>query len=173
MVVVENQAKTAQADIVARGMQGQRLPRRVGAISGFVGALVIIGVVTIILMANGVDLFTAPRIIASVMLGEGASGPLAIMLGTVIHLVVGTGLGFIFAAVMPPIYRVMWIVAGMIYGVVAFMFSALVVLPLFAPGYSAASETIGILLTAHVMYGFVLGVLGGTYGMFWGPRTKA
>lgn len=169
-MAVDSDITAGQRDVNARGMEGQKLPLSLGGVIGFVGALVIIAVVTVILVANGIALFTAPNIIASVLMGEGASGLFAVTLGTTIHLVVGTGLGIVFALLMPPIYRVMWIVAGMVYGMLAFMFSALVVLPFFTPGYDAAANTVGVLLIAHVMYGFVLGVLGGTYGMYWGPR---
>jgi hypothetical protein len=165
---IDTRVKSSERDMIERGMQGQRLPRRYGAMAGFFGSLAIIAVVTIILMANGRPLFEAPILIASVMMGTSASGPLAIALGTVIHLVMGTALGVGFAIVMPPIYRVFWIVAGMIYGVAAFMVSALVVLPLFTPDIMAAQGSVGVLLIAHVVYGFILGVIGSTYGMFWG-----
>jgi len=171
---VEARGKTSQSDAVARNMNGQKLPIRIGALSGFVGALAIIVVVTALLLANGVELFAAPRLIASVMIGaDNMGGPLPVFLGTVVHLVTGTVLGVVFALVMPPIYRVFWIVGGMIYGIGAFLFSALVVLPFFTPDVMAAQTSVGVLLTAHVVYGFILGTLGGTYGMFWGPRTQA
>jgi hypothetical protein len=170
---VNTRSNTAQSDAAARNMLGKKLPVRIGALSGLAGSIAIIVVVTAILLANGIELFAAPQLIASVMLGAGAEGVLAIFLGTVIHLFTGTALGVIFALVMPPIYRVFWIVGGMIYGIGAFLFSALVILPFFTPDVMAAQASVGVLLIAHVVYGFFLGTMGGTYGLFWGPKAEA
>ena len=174
MGIAENntQPQTRQADLIQRGIRGERLPITIGALSGLISALVVIVVMTVILVANGVGGFTTPRVIASVLMGSNTTGLDAVSLGTLIHLATGTILGVVFALLMPPIHRVMWIVAGMIYGIAAFMASALVVLPMFTPGYRAAAATIGVLLTVHVMYGAILGLLGGTYNLYWGPRPN-
>ncbi|MEO0560633.1 MAG: hypothetical protein AAF125_00865 [Chloroflexota bacterium] len=173
MATVNTTAKTSQASMMERGMAGQRLPLRIGALSGFAGSLGIIAIVTVLLVVNNVELFAAPRLIASVMLGTDTAGAFPIFLGTVVHLITGTALGALFAAVMPPIYRVIWIVAGMIYGILAALFSMFVVLPLFVPNIMAAQASIGLLIIGHVVYGFVLGTLGGTYGLYWGPRNNS
>ncbi len=144
-----------------------RLPRRVGAIAGLVGSLGIIAVITAIIVATGNGLFTAPRIIASVVFGENVTGALPVIVGTVIHLFTGTALGFIFAALMPPIYRTMWMVAGLIYGMLAFAVSTLVVLPIISQMLTSSADNVFVLLVAHMVYGFILGIAGSTYGLWW------
>lgn len=160
------QVKTSQQWVEANNMQGS-LSRRAGAFAGFVGAIGIIAVVTIIVVATGNGLFTAPRLIAGVIYGENVSGLMPVVVGTGIHLVMGTVLGYIFAAIMPNIYRIMWMVAGLIYGLIAFAASALVILPIVDPGMVDGSANYFVLLVAHVVYGFVLGIAGATHGMFW------
>ncbi len=152
--------------VQAANMQGS-LPRRVGAIAGFAGSLGIIAIVTFIVALTGNDLFTAPRIIASVIYGENVSGFFPVVIGTGIHLVTGTVLGFIFAAIMPRIYRTMWMVAGLMFGFVAFIASALIVLPVIDPVVMTSSANYFVLLVAHMVYGFILGIAGSTYGLWW------
>jgi hypothetical protein len=173
VATMDSRVSSSEASMIERGMNGQRLPIRVGAVSGLVGATGIIAIVTVILLVNGVELFAAPRLIASVMYGADTTGVMPVIVGTLIHLVTGTALGAVFALLMPAIHRIFWMVGGMIYGIGAFMVSALVILPLFTPDSLAAQTSVGILLIAHVIYGFILGVLGGTYGWFWGPRIPA
>ncbi len=144
-----------------------RLPRRVGAIAGLAGSLGIIAVITAVIVATGNSLFTAPRMIASVVFGSSVTGVLPVIVGTVIHLFTGTALGFIFAALMPPIYRTMWMVAGLIYGMIAFAVSTLVVLPLVSQMLTSSADNVFVLLVAHMVYGFILGIAGSTYGLWW------
>lgn len=152
--------------VESQNMRGA-LPRRVGALSGFVGSLGIIAIVTLIVAITGNDLFTAPRVIASVIYGEEVSGFFPVVVGTGIHLITGTVLGLVFAIIMPPIYRTMWMVAGLIFGFLAFIVSALVVLPLIDPVVMASEANYFVLLVAHMVYGFALGIVGSTYGLWW------
>lgn len=152
--------------IDARNMRGS-LPRRVGAVAGFAGSLGIIVVVTILVVATGNDLFTAPLVIASVLYGEQISGFVPVLVGTSIHLLTGTLLGFGFAAIMPGIHRTMWMVAGLIYGMGAFVVSSLVVLPLINPVVMTNETNAFVFLLAHVVYGFILGIAGSTHGLWW------
>ena len=144
-----------------------RLPRRVGAVAGLIGSIGIIAVVTAVIVATGNGLFTAPRMIASVVFGANVMGIMPIIVGTLIHLFTGTALGFIFAALMPPIYRTMWMVAGLIYGMIAFAVSTLVVLPLVSQMLTSSADNVFVLLIAHMVYGFILGITGSTYGLWW------
>jgi hypothetical protein len=165
-MAVETKSKTSQAWIEENNMIGN-LSRRAGAFAGFVGAVGIIAVVTVIVVLTGNSLFTAPRMIAGVIFGENVSGFMPVVIGTGIHLITGTVLGYIFAAVMPNIYRTMWMVAGLIYGLVAFAASALVVLPIVDPIMVEGTANYFVLLVAHVVYGFILGIAGATHGMWW------
>ncbi|MEL6148503.1 MAG: hypothetical protein AAFV33_04485 [Chloroflexota bacterium] len=152
--------------IDVRNMRGS-LPRRVGAISGLAGSLGIMVVVTILVVATGNDLFTAPLVIASVLYGEPITGFVPVLVGTGVHLLTGTVLGFIFAAVMPGIHRTMWMVAGLIYGMGAFVVSSLIVLPLINPVVMTDQTNAFVFLLAHVIYGFILGIVGSTHGIWW------
>lgn len=161
--------------IDVENMRGQ-LSLREGAFSGFVGALGIILVVTAIIVSNGYSWFLAPRLIASAIYGSEVMGFMPILLGTAIHLVTGTLLGVAFAFVMPPIYRTMWMVAGLIFGIAAWGASTLLILPIIAPGMldvAGGTADRGVLLIAHVVYGFILGMAGATNGMWWQLPKKS
>jgi len=164
--VEETTPRSERAWVNAANMRG-RLPRRVGALAGLVGSVAIIAVITAVIVATGNGLFTAPRVIASVVFGANVSGVLPVIVGTIIHLFTGTALGFIFAAIMPPIYRTMWMVAGLIYGMLAFAVSTMVVLPLITQMATNTADNVFVLLIAHMVYGFILGIAGSTYGLWW------
>lgn len=142
------------------------LPVPVGAAAGFGGALATMIVIGLILIASGQGIFTAARMIASVVMGESAqTGILSVLIGTGIHLTTGTVLGAVFAWLMPRTYRTIWLVAGLIYGFVAWLIAYFVVLsPLFP--FVRSTNTAYALLLAHVIYGALLGIIGARYGLW-------
>ncbi len=146
------------------------LPTRAGMIAGFAGALAVIAVVTAVVVAVGEGLFTAPRVIASAIYGNMVTGFLPVVVGTLIHLVTGTLLGAGFAQVMPRVYRTLWMVAGIFYGIAAWIVSSVVVLPIIAPAVLSEANY-AVLLMAHIAYGAILGALAATYGLWWGRRN--
>lgn len=145
-----------------------KLPVRAGVIAGFAGSLAIMVVVAGILVVGGRDIWTAARLIATVVYGpDAATGALPIIVGTVIHLITGSALGAIFARIVPCLPRGFWIVVGLLYGVAAWGVSSFVVLPVIAPPMIAADTNIYVLLIAHVVYGFAIGIAGASYGLWW------
>ncbi len=143
------------------------LPRRVGAVAGLFGSVGIVVAITAVVVATGNSIFTAPRVISEIVFGSGMTGAVSVVLGTGINLILGTVLGYIFAALMPPIHRTMWMVAGLLYGILAFIGSSVIVLPIIAPDVMAVSVNWFVLLLGNMVYGFILGVAGSTYGIWW------
>ncbi len=139
-----------------------------GITAGVFGSLSIMVVVAGILVLGGRDIFTAARLIATVVYGpDAAVGIAPIIVGTVIHLITGGGLGAIFAIVVPRLPRAFWMVAGLVYGLAAWLASTFIILPVIAPPMIAADANINVLLFAHVVYGFVIGIAGTGYGLWW------
>ncbi len=149
-----------------------RLPIRAGLLAGVAGALSIMVVVTAILLVSGNDVWTAARLIATFVYGpDTGNGVVPIMVGTILHLTTGGVLGAVFAASVPCLPRNIWIVAGLIYGVVAWFVSSFMILPFAAPLLVATDVNVGVLLIAHVVYGFTLGLAGAGYGLLWTAPT--
>jgi hypothetical protein len=144
------------------------LPVRAGLLAGVVGSLAIMVVVTALLIITGRDIWTAARLIATVVYGpEASEGFLPIVIGTIIHLVTGGVLGAIFGRIMPSMPRGFWLVPGLMYGVAAWILSSFVILPVVAPSTIQADANIEVLLLAHVVYGLTLGLAGASYGLWW------
>jgi hypothetical protein len=145
-----------------------KLPVRAGLLAGLTGALSIMVVVAALLVLAGRDIWTAARLIAVVVYGpDAAVGSAPIVVGTLIHLLTGSALGAIFAWVLPCMPHNIWVVAGLIYGIAAWLVSTFIVLPIVAPLMIAADTNVNVLLLAHLIYGFVLGVAGATYNLWW------
>jgi hypothetical protein len=158
--------QSSQTRLAAENMAGA-LPRRVGAVAGLFGSIGIVIAITAVIVATGNGLFTAPRVIASVIFGSNMTGVFPVIAGTIINLVLGTVLGYVFAVIMPPIHRTMWMVAGLLYGILAFIGSSVILLPILAPDVMADSVNWFVLLLGNMVYGFILGVAGSTYGIWW------
>ncbi len=133
-----------------------------GLLAGFISALSIIVVVTAGLVLTGSDIWTAARLIATSLFGDTAGGGwLAVILGTLIHLLTGTLFGGLFAAFVPRLPANVYVVAGILYGLLVWIVMGLVVLPVSARLLVASSGNLIMLLFAHVIYGFVLGIAAG------------
>jgi uncharacterized membrane protein YagU involved in acid resistance len=126
--------------------------------------LVVLG----ILVFSQNDIFTAARMIATVVYGpEVETGVTPIIVGTLIHLLTGGIFGAVFAWIMPRLPRGIWVVAGLIYGEAVWLISTFILLPIVAPLITTADANFNVLLIGHVIYGLVLGIAGGTYGLLW------
>ncbi len=145
-----------------------KLSVRAGLVAGIAGSLSIMVVVAAILVFNGRDIFTAARLIATVVYGpEAAFGVAPIIVGTLVHLITGGVFGSIFAWFSPFLPRGFWIVVGLMYGLVVWLISSFIILPVVAPPMVAADANKNVLLVAHVVYGLVLGIAGATYQLRW------
>ncbi len=150
------------------------LPVRVGIVFGLMGSLLIMALIALLTVSAGADIFLSSRVIASVLLGEGAvSGILPIILGTLIHLASGAVYGAIFAAVMPRMPRPFWIVAGLLFAVVIWVI-AMIALPLIVQPIGISQVTyFNVLLISHLLFGLNLGAAGGLYGLLGSRRNRA
>ena len=158
---------THNMEIVAENYE-VKIPIRAGVVAGLFGALSIIVVVTAILLFNGKDIGMAARLIATTVYGSDAMvGFMPIIIGTIIHLVMGSLLGAIFARLIPRMPRAIWILAGIGFGTAAFVISTFIVLPLIAQPMIAEDANKSILLIAHMIYGAVLGLGGAGYQLWW------
>lgn len=139
-----------------------------GMVAGFIGSLGIIVAVTAVLIATGSDILTAVRLIATSVYGQQAgTGWLPIVAGTALHLVIGTLFGALFARLVPRMPANIYVVAGLIYGLLTWAVTGLVLLPLVAPLLVATQVNLAILLFAHIVYGFILGIAAGTIEILW------
>ncbi len=144
------------------------IPVYAGLIAGIAGSFSIMLVVLAILVVNQRDIFTAARLIATIVYGpDAAEGLMPIIVGTLVHLVTGGTFGAVFAWFMPRLPRPIWIVAGLLYGMGVWLVSTFIVLPILAPPMIAADANIGILALTHFVYGLVLGIAGATYELWW------
>lgn len=145
-----------------------RLSVAYGIIFGQVGAIFIMGVIALLTLTGGEDLERSPRIIASVFLGKNAAtGLLPVVLGTVIHLMSGAMYGAIFAVVMSrlSVPRPIWILVGLLYGVVIWIIAA-VGLPVLVQTLDVNPITyFSVLLISHVLFGLTLGFAGAFHGL--------
>lgn len=147
------------------------IPATIGLVSGIIGSLAIVIVVTTVVVATGGDTWLAPRIIASSLMGSGAeSGAGAVILGTLIHVVTGSVYGLLFAMVMPKMPRPFWIVAGLLFGVATWVLSLAIFGALINPIGISIGVYMGVLLLAHVVFGLVLGLTGATYKVWDDPQ---
>lgn len=138
-----------------------------GALAGLGGGLAMTIVAALLTSALDQDLWLQPKVIASLVLGPSASeaagfvlGP--VVLGLLIHLLVATLLGVVFARFMHHIARLpsdfgVPEVAGVVFGLLIWAVAYFVVLPVVAPGllgiYAPA------LLIQHLVYGASTGLL--------------
>jgi hypothetical protein len=145
-----------------------KLPVVAGLIAGLAGSLAIMVVVTGILLVSGNDLGMAARLIASFVYGSDAgTGFAPIVVGTLLHVVTGTVFGAIFARIVPSLPRNVFIIAGLIYGILTWFVTSYAILPIAVPLMVASEVNVGVLLIAHVVYGFTLGIVAATYGLWW------
>jgi hypothetical protein len=146
------------------------LPERLGlggALAGLGGGLAMTIVAALLTRALDQDLWLQPKVIASLVLGSSATtqaGFVAapVLLGLLIHLVVATLLGTLFAIGMRRIARLpsdygVPEVAGLAYGLLIWLVAYFVALPLLTPQlldvYAPA------LIIQHIVYGAVTGLL--------------
>jgi hypothetical protein len=126
------------------------------------------GVIAILTITGSEDLGRSPRIIASVFLGENAAtGLLPVILDTIIHLMSGAMYGAIFAVVMARLRvpRPLWILVGLLYGVVIWGIAA-VGLPVLVQTIDINQTTyFSVLLLSHLLFGLTLGFAGAFYGL--------
>ena len=145
-----------------------------GMAAGFVASLGIMVVVTAILLLAGENIWTAVRLIASAVYGENAgNGWIPIVVGTLLHLSTGTFFGAIFALFVPRMPANFYIVVGLIYGILTGVVMTLLVVPIVAPLLVATHVNVAMLIFAHLVYGFVLGIAAGIIEILWGmPKAR-
>lgn len=138
---------------------------RTGAIAGFIGAIVIIIALTAIAFPASMDLWLAPRFIASIFLGESAFiGVFPIILGTVIHILLGTVYGAVFAVAIPRLPRAFWFVAGLIYSIGLWGVAAYILPTIAQTNMMTDLAYTNALIISHILFGITLGIAGSFFG---------
>lgn len=118
----------SEADMIPyNSMSGLSVKK--GMVAGIIGAIGIIVGIMIMSLIAGYDIWLGPRFIASIVLREsawfsGTMGTISIVVGTILHLIVGGIYGAIFAYLIPAMPRGFWIVAGIIFGVLTWGIAA-------------------------------------------------
>lgn len=159
---------------VGRSRYETQLRLIAGLIAGFVSSLSIIVIITVFLVITGNDILTAVRLIASVVIDPNAAGWQPVVIGTLFHLLTGTLLGAGFALIMPHMPPNIFVVVGLIYGILTWGVVALIVLPVIAPTLVATNANVTVLLFAHIAYGFVLGTAAAIIEVLWMlPKASA
>lgn len=142
------------------------LPVRTGIIAGMIGSVAIIVVIGLLAVAAGQDPMLSPRIISSVILGEGAfSGFLPIIVGTIMHFGAGAIYGAIFAFAVPRMPRGFWFVAALVFSMLIWGIAA-VVLPIIAntPPELTTIQYTNAQIVSHLTYGITLGFAAAFFG---------
>ncbi|MEL6526680.1 MAG: DUF6789 family protein [Chloroflexota bacterium] len=142
------------------------LPVRTGVIAGMVGSVAIIVVIGLLAVLSGQDPMLSPRIISSVILGEGAfTGPLPIIVGTAMHFAAGAAYGAIFAFAVPRMPRGFWFVAALVFSMLIWGIAA-VLLPILAntPPELTTIQYTNAQIISHLTYGITLGFAAAFFG---------
>ncbi|MEO1165653.1 MAG: hypothetical protein AAFV98_17840 [Chloroflexota bacterium] len=138
---------------------------RTGAIAGIIGSLTIMLFLAMLTVSATMDLWFAPRFISSALIGESAwTGTFPIILGTVVHLLVGSLYGVIFAFAMPRMPRAFWFVAGIIYGVGLWAIAAYTLPALAQTDMMSDQLYTNALVVSHIVFGITLGIAGSFFG---------
>ena len=143
-----------------------KLPVNIGLLAGMIASLAIVTIIATIAPGAGQDLWTSPRIIASVLLGgDAATGIFPIALGTAMHFASGAMYGALFALIVPRLPVAGWMVAGLLYGVLIWGI-AVAALPLLVNTLDVDTQVyFSGLLISHVVFGFVVGMAGSVYSL--------
>ncbi len=130
-----------------------------GALAGLIGSIVM-GTVGIVVAAIKGPTFAVPMsVIAASAIGGGAGGELVVV-GSVLHMLVGGAFGALFAFVVPKKARVPSILAlGMVYGLALHLVMVYLVLrPLELVKTTARVDTWWF-LSEHLVYGLTVGIV--------------
>lgn len=150
------------AEIAAR-IQAVGITHRLlrGVIGGIVAGIVFAGITMVFTAVTGPGPWAAPRMIATIALGqEGfaptfAAGPVALGLG--IHMMLSVAYGAFFALVVPAFRTTAAILlGGTAYGLLLYLANFQTISPMAFPIFGMANQAFEVL--AHALFGLVLGV---------------
>jgi hypothetical protein len=135
---------------------------KAGVISGLIGGVLMAVWAMISTTAQGLGAFAVLELIGAAFRGPEAliKGPFTLVFGIVLHLVVASAFGVLFATlVRRDTPATIATIAGFAYGLGLFVLMSFVVVPVVDPVMSnRVSMMIGTVLTMHVLYGFGVGL---------------
>lgn len=132
-----------------------------GIAGGVIGALVMGLFFMIVAAARGMGFWTPPKLISAVFLGSSAvfAGAGAVILGLVIHMIMGAVLGVIYAYLIPRnISFAMDVLMGLAYGALIYFVMTYAVLPWANPLMYAAVDR-GWFFVYHLAFGLTLSLV--------------
>ncbi len=157
----------ADDDVITEQLEtGMRIDWTRAAIAGLVAT----GVMTVVGLWIA-PLMGIPPMNPAAMLAGAMGGSLT--LGWLAHLMVGTVLALIYAAIAPGLPGAPW-ARGALYGLAPWLLAQLVVMPMMGMPLLSGSAVMAIgSLIGHLVYGVVLGVIYGDGSLIVVPRSSA
>jgi hypothetical protein len=135
---------------------------KAGVVAGLIGGVLMVVWAMFATLAQGLGPFAIPQLIGAAFRGPEAliQGPLTIVWGAVLHLVVSASFGVLFATlVRRDTPGGIATLAGIAYGLGLFVLMSFVVVPVVDPVMSnRVSMMIGTVLVMHVLYGVGVGL---------------
>lgn len=162
--------------LVASNVRAHRITYDLLALRGaFVGVLaaIVMAIMAMLLtqfVAPETDMWSFPKAVSSIVLGEDAATPLTgfdaapVIVGLLVHLAIGAVVGAIFATLIGLFdieETVPVTLMGLIYGVSVFLFSYLAVGSLFFPAINEIPTIVGF--WTHVAFGLIAGAMLGQW----------
>lgn len=143
---------------------------RGGVVGGLAGGIILAMFMMIVTGLKGVGLLRPLYLVAATFHSQWAMVKgveiFPILVGLMFHMMNSAIFGLIFALVLGAILRersavvTMWVVGGVVWGLILFIVNQYVILPLVDPAMAMGAATVLFWwIVAHLMYGFVLGVL--------------
>jgi hypothetical protein len=145
---------------------------RTGVIGGLVGGIAMAMIMMVVTAVKGMGFFKPVYLIAATfhqtwaMQTGFALGPA--LVGAMLHMMLSIIFVLVFVAVLAMVARTgagapLWVIAGMVWGVIVLVVNQYIVLPIVDPAMATATN--GLLfwwVVAHLMYGLVLGAIAAT-----------
>ena len=130
-----------------------------GALAGLVGGLIMAVVAMMVTAAMGMGIFETPAMIAGLVLGPGAAGITAVLVGFVVHMMFSAIFGVLFAAIVNGVTHE-FVGTGLALGIALWLvnfYAIASVLP--SARMVAQSEPFWLALMTHALFGISTGLL--------------
>jgi len=142
-----------------------------GVVGGLIGGIAMAMIMMVVTATKGMGFFKPLYLIAATfhqswaMQSGFALGP--VLVGAMLHMMLSIMFGLVFVVALPMVARSgtgasIWIIAGMVWGVIVLAVNQYIVLPIVNPAMATAtgmSDMIFWWVVAHLMFGLVLGAI--------------
>jgi len=137
-----------------------------GAVAGFLAGIVMIGISPLLSLMTGIGIFEPPKLIAATVYGPAAMDPpgfvlMPVLVGTLLHLITSTVLGFIFGVVFHRLFHLPTafgtaVLIGLCYGILIFLGAYFLVLPIANP--TLHDSYMAPFVAQNMIFGICLGI---------------